>query len=355
MVADEGCQVLAGTPGVSKVDPEAPPRARISVVIPAYKVATRILGVVERIGPEVTTVIVVDDACPEGSGSIVESQCKDPRVTVIYREQNGGVGAAVKTGWRAALECGSYVVVKIDGDGQMAPELVSAFVEPILSGRADYTKGNRFYDPEHVRRMPRLRLLGNAALSFLSKASSGYWRVFDPTNGYTAISSTALKLLPLEKIADGYFFESDVLFRLGTIRAVVLDVPMLAVYADEQSSLSVGRVIGPFMLGHFKAFVKRIGYNHFLRGFSVASIELLISLPLLLFGLLYGISTWAGAAAAGTPATSGQVMIAALPIIVGVQLLLAFLQYDVASTPDEPLTRTLGFPASDRAADVGDR
>ena len=317
-------------------------RTRVAVVIPAYRVGGHILGVISRIGPEVDAIYVVDDACPEDSGGVVEKGCDDSRVRVVRREKNGGVGAAVKTGWRAALADGCQIVVKIDGDGQMDPRLLPAFVAPILAGRADYTKGNRFFDPENVRRMPRTRLLGNAVLSFMSKASSGYWHVFDPTNGYTAISATALRLLPLDKLADRFFFESDVLFRLGTVRAVVKDIPMVAVYQDEPSSLSVRNVVGPFLLGHAKAFLKRIVYSHYLRSFSVASVELLLALPLILFGLVYGITSWLGASSQGLSATSGQVMIAALPILVGVQFLLAFLQYDVASTPDEPLTPTLG-------------
>ena len=328
---------------------------RIAVVIPAYKVRDQILGVISRIGPEVDAIYVVDDACPEGSGSLVESRCHDPRVRVIRRPSNGGVGAAVKTGWRAALADDCDIMVKIDGDGQMDPRLLPAFITHITAGRADYTKGNRFFDPENVRRMPRIRLLGNAVLSFMSKASSGYWHMFDPTNGYTAISRAALRLMPLDKIADRFFFESDVLFRLGTIRAVVKDIPMIAVYLDEPSSLSVRNIVGPFLLGHSRAFLKRIVYNHYLRSFSVASIELLLALPLIVFGLVYGISTWIGASSQGLSATSGQVMIAALPILVGVQLLLAFLQYDIASTPDEPLSPMLeAVPRTSDTLDVED-
>ncbi len=312
------------------------------MVIPAYRVTDHIVGVIERIGPEADVIFVVDDACPDGSGALVRSECHDARVNVIVREENGGVGAAVKTGWRAALDDGCDVVVKIDGDGQMDPSLLMRFVDPIREGKADYTKGNRFFDPESLSRMPRLRLLGNAVLSFMSKASSGYWQTFDPTNGYVGIGRTALVLLPLDKIADDYFFESDVLFRLGTIRAVVKDVPMDAVYGGERSGLSVSRIIWPFLVGHLKAFAKRIVYNHYLRGFSAASLQLLLALPLLLFGFVYGASTWIGASSQGIVATSGQVMIAALPIIVGVQLLLAFFQFDVASTPTEPLGPDLG-------------
>ena len=128
------------------------------------------------------------------------------------------------------------------------------------------------------------------------------------------------------------------LFRLGTIRAVVQDVPMRAVYGTETSGLRVRRVFVPFLIGHLRAGFKRTLYNYYLRGFSVASLELLLALPLLMFGFIYGLATWVGAASRGEAATSGQVMIAALPIIVGVQLLLSFIQFDVSATPTEPLS-----------------
>jgi glycosyltransferase involved in cell wall biosynthesis len=310
----------------------------IAVVIPAYRVRDHVLGVIAGVGPEVGAIFVVDDQCPEHSGDLVEAECADHRVTVVRRAQNGGVGAAVKSGYRAAMAAGAGVVVKVDGDGQMDPAEIPRLVRPILAGRADYTKGNRFFNPEDVRRMPRARLLGNALLSFASKASSGYYQMFDPTNGYTAIGAAALRLLPLDKIHDRYFFESDLLFRLGTIRAVVQDIPMRARYGNEASGLRISSILFPFVWGHTKAFWKRVLYGYFLRSFSVASIELLLALPLILFGFVYGSMAWINGSAPGVPATSGQVMIAALPLIVGIQLLLAFLQYDVASTPTDPLS-----------------
>ena len=328
--------IAAHAPQVASTD-----SARVAVVIPAYRVKDKILEVIRDIGPEVGSIYLVDDACPDGSGAFVASECADPRVKVITKEENGGVGAAVKSGYRAALADGCDVVIKVDGDGQMDPSLIPRFVRPILAGQADYAKGNRFFNPEDVRGMPRGRLLGNAMLSFMTKASTGYWHLFDPTNGYTAIDSAALRLIPLDKVADRYFFETDMLFRLATIRAVVKDVPISAFYGDEISGLRVRSIIGPFLLGHARAFFKRILYNYFLRSFSVASLELLLALPLLLFGFVYGITTWAGAAAQGIAATSGQVMIASLPILVGVQLLLSFVQFDIASTPSEPLSRSL--------------
>ena len=309
----------------------------IAVVVPSYKVTAHILAVLAKIGPEVDRIYVVDDACPEGSGRLVQSSLADARVAVIFCDTNLGVGGAVMTGYRAALADGCDCIVKIDGDGQMDPQLLPQFVAPILDGRADYTKGNRFFNLEDVQAMPFVRLAGNAALSFMCKASSGYWSIFDPTNGYTAISAQAASLLPMDKISPRYFFETDLLFRLGTFGAVVQDIPMRAVYGSEKSNLSVKKVIFSFALGHLRNFFKRILYNYFLRGFSVASVELILAVGFLLFGGLYGLTKWVQSALSGVYASSGEVMLAALPVIVGVQLLISFIGFDMQSQPKVPL------------------
>ena len=309
----------------------------IAVVIPCYKVTQHIMEVIVGIGAEVDRIYVVDDACPDGSGKLVERAATDSRIRVIYSEINSGVGGAVMMGYQRALEEGYDCVVKIDGDGQMNPTLISQFAEPILQGRADYTKGNRFFNLEDVESMPFVRLAGNAVLSFMCKASSGYWTIFDPTNGYTAIGQQALSLLPMDKVNTRYFFETDMLFRLGTFGAVVQDVPMRAVYADEKSNLSIGKVVFSFTLGHIRNFFKRILYNYFLRGFSVASVELIFSIALLMFGSIYGLIKWVDSVIHGVYASSGTVMLAALPIIVGIQLLISFISYDMQSQPKIPL------------------
>ena len=145
------------------------------------------------------------------------------------------------TGYRAALEDGAAIVVKLDGDGQADPGLIPSLVGPILAGQCDYIKGNRFFNPENLSNMPKVRLLGNAILSFLSKASTGYWSIMDPTNGLTAISVPVLRLLPLEKLPKGYFFETDILFRLNAVRAVVEDFPMrVSIAGGEQLGDSEG-------------------------------------------------------------------------------------------------------------------
>lgn len=306
---------------------------RIGVVIPSYKVSAHILQVIEAIGPEVERIYVVDDCCPEKSGNLVEANCTDLRVVVVRHRENRGVGGAVMTGYQAAISEGLDIIVKIDGDGQMDPSLIPSFVGPILAGKADYTKGNRFFDLEQIHAMPKARLIGNAGLSLLTKMSSGYWDIFDPTNGYTAIHCEVAAHIPLDKISQRYFFETDMLFRLGTLRAVVVDIPMHAKYADEVSNLNITKVFGEFLVKNIKNLSKRIFYNYYLRNMSLASFELPIGIVLFLFGLIYGTDRWLSSAHSGVAATSGTVMLAAMPILLGTQLILAFLGFDISSTP----------------------
>lgn len=312
-------------------------RSRIAIVVPCYNAARHVISVLARIGPECWRVYVVDDACPERSGDVVQSQCSDPRVRVIRHTANEGVGGAVISGYRAALADGAKVIVKIDGDGQMAPELVPAFVAPILAGQADYTKGNRFYDLSNITRMPKSRIVGNAVLSFMAKVSCGYWDLFDPTNGYTAIHAGVARQLPLAKISKRYFFETDMLFRLNTIRAVVVDVPMSPEYGDEASNLRESRVIGEFLRKHFVNAAKRVFYNYFLRDFTIASLELVFGALLLCFGIVYGLANWIPHARAGIPTTPGTLILSALAVLAGLQFLLAFIGFDMSSIPKRPI------------------
>lgn len=311
----------------------------VAVVIPCYKVAAHVVELVGRIGPEVGLIVAVDDACPQGSGRLLQSQCADSRLQVVFHESNRGVGGAVMTGYRHAIAAGADVIVKLDGDGQMDPALLPQFVAPVLAGEADYTKGNRFYDLRFISRMPKARLFGNAVLSFMAKFSTGYWDIFDPTNGYTAISARVAALLPHDRISERYFFESDMLFRLGTFRAVVRDVPMDAEYGDEVSNLRIGSVLPEFLAKHTGNFLKRIFYNYFLRDVSVASLELLCGVALLVFGVVYGGWHWWQSLASGQTAATGVIMLAAMPVLIGLQLLLAFLAYDIASVPRHALGR----------------
>jgi dolichol-phosphate mannosyltransferase len=313
---------------------DVPPR--VAVVIPCYRVRAHILSVIDGLGPEVQAIYCVDDACPERSGDLVESECADPRVTVVRHVENQGVGGAVQTGYREALAGGADVLVKIDGDGQMDTDLIELFVAPIREGRADYTKGNRFHNLEDTRGMPAIRLFGNACLSFLTKLSSGYWNVFDPTNGFTAIERTLAERIVARRVSKRYFFESDMLFHLYMERAVVEDIPMPSRYGDEVSNLHIRQVLGSFAGRNLKNMLQRIVVQHYLRDFSLASAEFLIGLAALLFGVGFGALKWGESIVTGDAASAGSVMLSAMPILVGVQLCLSALNYDIQSTPRTP-------------------
>jgi dolichol-phosphate mannosyltransferase len=315
---------------------------KIAVVLPCYNSREQVLGVISRIGREPFLIVVVDDACPMGTGVYVQQHCRDTRLVVVYNDTNLGVGGAVIHGYRVALARGADIVVKIDSDGQMDPAILSRVAHPIIVGLADYAKGNRFFNVHDVKSMPAIRVIGNAALSFVTKLSSGYWSIFDPTNGYTAIHRLALEMLPLDKLDKGFFFESDMLFRLYTSGAVVIDVPMRAHYAGERSSLKISRVFFPFLLKNMRNFLKRVFYRYFLRDVNLGSLELVFGMVSFCFGIIYGVAKWVAAVAVGAPATAGTVMLAALPTLAGLQLILGFFAFDLMAIPKVPLQTILG-------------
>jgi glycosyltransferase involved in cell wall biosynthesis len=314
----------------------------IAVVIPCYRVRRQIESVLMRIGPEVSLIYCIDDACPEESGEIVERVAlHDARIQLISHQTNQGVGGAVVSGYRRAIEAGADIVVKLDGDGQMDPQQIYRLIDPIRHGEADYVKGNRFFRLESLQSMPWLRVIGNAGLSFLTKLSTGYWNPFDPTNGFTAIHARVAYLLPLDKLSRRYFFESDMLFRLNTLRAVILDVPMDAQYGDENSSLNLLQALFVFSWHHAVNTLKRIFYNYFLRDFNMASLHLVLGMLLLVFGLIFGARQWIRSAQLEQFASSGTVMLAALPVILGIQFLLNFIAFDMANVPRDPIHHRL--------------
>jgi dolichol-phosphate mannosyltransferase len=306
----------------------------ISVVIPAYKVSKHLGDLIPRIGPEVQNIFVVDDLCPEGSGKIAEQLARrDHRISVIYHDQNLGVGGAVKSGYRRALSINSDVIVKLDGDGQMKPEEIPTLIGPILNGTASYTKGNRFSDVEAIISMPKVRVLGNLALSFISKLSTGYWMMFDPNNGFTAINSETLRGIPLKKVDDGYFFESDMLFRLNLLRANIADVPLPAIYGNEVSNMRVAKVLFEFLYKHNRNFWKRITYSYFLREFTLASIQFVLGTVLLSIGVVLALFNFINSQIQNSATPTGTLILIALSWLSGLQFLLGFFSYDIQMSP----------------------
>jgi dolichol-phosphate mannosyltransferase len=311
------------------------------VVLPAYRTQKHILGVLEKIPRSITHVIVVDDCCPDGTGNHVIQNCKDPRVTVLFHTKNQGVGGATITGFQHALSIGADIVIKIDSDGQMNPKLIPRFVELIATGECDYAKGNRFFSLEYLWCMPPVRKFGNAMLSFVTKLSSGYWDIMDPTNGFIAIHAKVLALIPMEKVEKRFLFETDMLFRLNIIRALVRDVPMESHYGEEESNIRIISAIPEFMLANVRRFLKRLFYNYLLRDFNIATVHGMAGCVFTLFGVIFGAVEWYIYGKVQIPAPTGIIIISVLPIIIGTQLLLAAINYDMAQVPKKVLHKSL--------------
>jgi glycosyltransferase involved in cell wall biosynthesis len=309
--------------------------AGVWLIVPCYKVKAKILDVIAKTPPWIEGIVCVDDACPEGSGDFIEANNTDPRVTVVRLAQNQGVGGATLAGYADAVARGGQVLVKVDGDDQMDLGYVAHLVAPILLGEADYAKGNRFTSISHLTTMPQVRVFGNAALSFAAKLSTGYWNIFDPTNGYTAIEAQVAKMILEKRVSRRFFFETDLLYHLGTLRAVVRDVPMPARYADEVSNLRISAIVGPFALKHMKNFFQRVLGQYFVRDFHAASLELVFGMVFILFGLGYA-ARYVSVPHAQA-ASAGVVMAAALPVILGAQLLMQALNFDVLNVPTRPI------------------
>jgi glycosyltransferase involved in cell wall biosynthesis len=318
----------------------APGDVHVAAVVPAYNVRNEIAAVLRSIPPMVKTIVVVDDASADDTAAIVD-RCADVdrRVIAVRHDRNRGVGGAMITGFRTAIDAGADVVVKIDGDGQMPLWLVPHLVEPLVTGEADYAKGNRFRDFEALRQMPLVRRAGNVMLGFLAKAATGYWQCFDPTNGFVAIRADVLSQLPLQKIDRTYFFETSMLAQLYLIGAVVKEVPMPARYAGETSSLSIARVIRQFPLKLLGSLLRRIALKNFVYDFNLESLHLAAGVPLFFGGLLYGAWKWLWFAQHNLPAPTGTVVLPALAIMLGVQFLVSAATLDLRAVPREPVNR----------------
>lgn len=317
-------------------------KLNIIAVIPCYRVEAEIGMVIANLPRYLKHIIFVDDASPDRTAEIVARAApKDRRILLIRHDKNLGVGGAMVSGFRKALELKADIVVKIDGDGQMDTNHLPELLMPILHRQADYTKGNRFRDFQALQKMPPIRRIGNMVLGFLTKAATGYWNLFDPTNGFVAIHGKVLAQLPLDRIDKTYFFETSMLANLYLLGAVIKDVPMPARYGSEMSNLSIRRSIIEFSAKLLKTLFRRLILKNLIYDFSMASIYMLAGFPLLLFGLTFGISKWVQYSKMKISAPTGTVMLPTLSVILGIQFIIAAIEIDLRSVPKNPLSQQL--------------
>jgi dolichol-phosphate mannosyltransferase len=311
---------------------------KVYTVMPAYNEAAHIADVICRIPSIVDKIIVVDDHSSDNTSEVAQAT-GDSRVEVIRNHKNLGVGGAMLLVYRHALVVGADIVVKIDSDGQMDPQAISKLVKPIVDGDVDYAKGFRFHDQQTLRKMPKVRLVGNMGLSYLVKMASGYWNIFDPTNGFTAIHRGALAMIDLNGVSQDYFFETDMLCKLYRVQAVVKDVLLPTHYGNETSKLSPWKTLVQFPAKLFTAYMRRILWNYYVRDFSTFSILFLVGWLLLLFGVVFGATVWYKNAVKGVVTPTGTVMLAVVPLFLGFQMLLQAVLHDVNNVPKEPLQK----------------
>jgi len=305
---------------------------RIVVVIPSYNEAHQVGQVIASVPSYVDDIIAVDDCSTDDTLSIIQS-VKDERLRVVKTLVNRGVGGAMIVGYREALDLKSDVTAKMDGDGQMDPEQLYLLLDAIIDQGYDYAKGNRFLAGEFLYRMPRLRLIGNIVLTFVNKLASGYWHVFDPQNGYTVIRSEKLARIDLERLHNRYFFENDMLIALNFQNARVLDVAIPARYLNEHSDLNPFKVGITFPILFLFRFWQRIYQKYVLRDFSPIALFLICGLILVTWGTLFGAYHWILSIVTNHVASTGTIMVAVLPFILGFQLILQAIVLDIQQTP----------------------
>jgi len=307
---------------------------KIAVVIPYYNAAGQIGRVISKLPSFVGMVIIVDDKSPQELPKQEIESLLNPTIQCrfIENEINLGVGGATKNGFLYALNHGIDIVIKVDADDQMDLSYIPKMLEGIADGAA-VAKGNRFRDLKALKKMPMGRRVGNLGLSFLIKAATGYWNNFDPTNGFLAIRTSLLREIDFSKLSDRYYFETSLLSEFYFQKAAVMDIPMPAIYGDEKSSMNIWKM--PFVFGGklLKTFIKRILKEYFLYDFNIASLFILLGAPLFIFGIVFGIVEWTYYASQDILAPTGTIMIVTLSIILGFQLLLQAVQYDIIHAP----------------------
>ena len=317
---------------------------KIAVVIPCYNVQEHIETVIQSIPDYVRVVVLVDDASQDQTAAIIDKLAQEGngRVFVLHLPRNRGVGGAMLAGLGKASELGADISVKMDGDGQMDPRYIPLLVEPLITGKADYTKGNRFRSALSLAQMPLVRRLGNAMLSLLTKFASGYWNIFDPTNGYIAIRREIFEMLPPKMVHPRYFFESSLLIALGILGAVVLDVPMEARYGTEKSMLRISQVIFEFPWQLALGFLRRLWFKKILYSLTMEAILGISGFVLFCLGFIFGLVEFMHyAITLKVAAPSGTVMTAALPVLLGFQMMMNAILLDIQSVPSLPLCEKL--------------
>lgn len=303
----------------------------VAAVVPAYN-EERLIGEVIRTMPDfVDRILIVDDNSQDRTAEVAET-VGDRRVCVIRHERNQGVGGSILDGHRQVLKEGLDIAVVMAGDAQMDPAYLGTLIDPLVDDGYGFTKANRFFAMDSFKGMPGTRIFGNVALGFFTKLASGYWHLFDPQNGYTAIRRTVLERLPFDLIARRYQFENDLLIHLNILNVRARDVPVPARYGEERSRLRIHRAGPAIAWTLFRGFWKRMWWKYVLWTFSPIAMLFFSGLALVVFGAVFGVYVFWAALTRHTP-TAATVMISVGPLLVGINLLVQALVLDIQESP----------------------
>ncbi|MBV8599278.1 MAG: glycosyltransferase family 2 protein [Actinobacteria bacterium] len=308
---------------------------RVAVVVPAYDEEQLLPATLASIPPFVDRVYVVDDASRDGTVPRArEVAGRDPRVDVVVRERNGGVGAAIVTGYKRAIEERVDVTCVMAADNQMDPDDLEHLVTPVARGEVDYAKENRLVTGQAWQLIPRSRYLGNAVLSLLTKIASGYWHVADSQSGYTAVSLAMLEQIDLDNLYARYGFPNDMLVHLNVWNARVRDVPSRPIYGvGERSGIRLRKVVPAISWLLCKGFWWRLWQKYVIRDFHPLVFFYVLGILMSLIGLGLGIAEIV-LRALGNQITAATVVLVALLIIFGSQFTLFAMWFDLESNKE---------------------
>jgi dolichol-phosphate mannosyltransferase len=307
----------------------------IAVAIPYYNAANQIEKVIAGLPDFIDAIIIINDKSYEPLPLELIKKKYDPKTQLVFLENeiNLGVGGATKKGFQYAIDHGFDIVIKVDADNQMDTSYLEKMLKPIINEKVKMTKGNRFRDTKSIKNMPIVRRIGNLTLSFLTKAATGYWHNFDPTNGFIAVKVSVLRKIDFSNLSNRYFFETSLIAELYFTGAKIKDIAMPAIYGDEKSNMEVWKMPVIFLANLIKILFKRIIKKYFLFDFNIGSLYILFGMPLFIFGMFFGLYEWWFYASQNIFAPTGTIMIVSLSIIIGFQLVLQAIQYDIFNAP----------------------
>ena len=273
-------------------------------------------------------IVFVDDCCPLNTGKYLSEKVKSSKLLIIHNEKNQGVGFSTKKGFQILLDHGCQLILKLDADGQMKPSDIPRMLLPIVNNECDATKGNRFSNIDKLFRMPKIRLVGNIFLSYITKFTTGYWDLFDPTNGFIAFNASVLKAINFSKLDNKFFFETDILFRCALKNINIKNVDIETSYGNSFSSLNPLKEFLVFFFKHLKVLIKRIFYQYYILDFNQGSIELTLFFILGFITSIIGINADFQVHLILIGSMSFPFYIFLLFVVISIQLFLSFIYYD---------------------------